>query len=161
MRIKLMLAPLLFLLSFTISGTKEEKVSKIETDNLPNIDVSDGLDDEHDDKTNGPAVRTVKRSSPTEETTELIDDYYWDPWCGDKPMRWDNTCFCGNRSLSGDADLRDGDFYCCVHPFGQNQCTGDRFSDVRCDNGEVRHKTEPCHQNCWNNRQPEMHWTWI
>ena len=41
--IKLMLAALLFLLTSNISGSKEDKISNIETENLPNIDASNGL----------------------------------------------------------------------------------------------------------------------
>ena len=43
MRIKLMLAALLFLLPSNISGSKEDKISNIETENRPNIDASNGL----------------------------------------------------------------------------------------------------------------------
>ena len=50
-----MLATLLFLLPSNICGSKEDKNSNIETEHLPDIDVSDGLDEEHDDKTSGPA----------------------------------------------------------------------------------------------------------
>ena len=156
-----MLAALLFLLPSNICGSKEDKISNIETGNLPNIDVSNGLNMEQDNKTRGPAVKTAGRR----EAPELTDDkdYYMYPLCGDKPMDAGYTCYCGNRSLSGLADLRDGDHYCCVPPSGdgQDQCkytrTGyGRRSDVRCENGEVRHKTEPCHQNCWNSyRQSE------
>ena len=66
MRIKILLATLLFLLPSNICGSKEIKNSKIETENLPHIDVSDA---EHDDKTSGPAVKTVMR-----ETGVLTDD---------------------------------------------------------------------------------------
>ena len=59
MKIKLTLAALLFLLPFNIYGSKGNKKSKIENENLPDIDVFDGL--EHDDKTSRPAVRTVAR----------------------------------------------------------------------------------------------------
>ena len=61
MRIKLILAALLFLMPSNICGFKEDKISNIETENLPNIEVSDGLNMEHDDKTSGPAVKTVER----------------------------------------------------------------------------------------------------
>ena len=63
-----MLAALLFLLPSNICGSKEIKNSKIETENLPNIDVSDA---EHDDKTSGPAVKTVDRR----EAAVLTYDY--------------------------------------------------------------------------------------
>ena len=66
-----MLAALLFLLPSNICGSKEIKNSKIETENLPNIDVSDGLNMEHDDKTSGPAVKTVDRR----EAAVLTYDY--------------------------------------------------------------------------------------
>ena len=56
-----MLAALLFLLPYNICGSKENENYRMETENLPNIDVSDGLDMEHDDKTSGPAVKTVMR----------------------------------------------------------------------------------------------------
>ena len=153
MRIKLMLAALLFLLPSIICGSKENKNYKIETEN---IDISNGLENEHDDRTNRPSVKTMDRR----EAAVLTYDYAEYPLCGDKPMKFPYTCYCGNRSLSGDADLRDGDHYCCVPQSveGQDQCKytgrkyrGDpRYSDVRCENGKVRHKTEPCHQNCWN-----------
>ena len=61
MRIKILLATLLFLLLSNICGSKEIKNSKIETENLPNIDVSNGLDEKYDDKTSGPAVKTLER----------------------------------------------------------------------------------------------------
>ena len=77
-----MLAALLFLLPSNICGSKEDKISNIETENLSNIDVSDGLNMEHDDKTSGPAVKTVERR----EAAVLTDDYYEYPLCGDKPM---------------------------------------------------------------------------
>ena len=95
--------------------------------------------------------------------------------CGDKLMDvfYTSTCYCGNRSLSAIADLRDGDYYCCVSPsaLGQEQCQytntdednydfsynkGKNKQSVRCENGEVKHKTEPCYQKCWNSyRQSE------
>ena len=147
-----MLVAFLFLLPSNICGSKENKKPKIETENQTKIYVSNGLDIEHDDKTNRP-VKTVMRR----EARVLIDDYYWYPPCGDKPLNRYSTCYCGNRTLSGQADLRDGDYYCCVPPSadGQDQCTeGIRY--VRCENGEVRHKTQPCHQNSWNSyRQSE------
>ena len=62
-----MLAALLFLLPSSICGSEEIKNSKIETENLPDIDVSDA---EHDDKTSGPAVKTVERR----EAGVLTDD---------------------------------------------------------------------------------------
>ena len=87
-------------------------------------------------------------------------DYAFYPLCGDKAM-WtqDYICHCGNRTLSGVADLTDGDYYCCVPPStsGHAQCEytdtniDPKNSDVRCQNGEVKKKTEPCHHNCWNN----------
>ena len=46
-----MLAALLFLLPSYICGSKEIKNFNIETEKLPNIDVFNGLDKEHDDKT--------------------------------------------------------------------------------------------------------------
>ena len=58
-----MLAALLFLLPSIICDSKESKTSKIVNENLPDIDVSDGLDEEFDDKTSGPAVKTVDRIS--------------------------------------------------------------------------------------------------
>ena len=85
-------------------------------------------------------------------------DYAFYPLCGDKAM-WtqDYICHCGNRTLSGVADLTDGDYYCCVPPstseYAQCEYTeiDPKNSDVRCQNGEVKKKTEPCHHNCWNN----------
>ena len=78
-----MLAALLFLLPSNICGSKEDKISNIETGNLPNIDVSNGLNMEQDNKTRGPAVKTAGRR----EAPELTDDkdYYMYPLCGDKP----------------------------------------------------------------------------
>ena len=143
-----MLAALLFLQPFYSYGSKEFKNSKIETKNMTHIDVPDVI--EH------------------REAGELTDnnDYSFFPLCGDKPIHaWANgftyTCYCGNRTLSSHADLRDGDFYCCVPPSesGQDQCTGGKYSDVRCKNGELRHRTEPCYQKCWNSyRQSEKLW---
>ena len=68
MRIKLVLAALLFLLPFNICGSKEDQNSDVESKNLANIDVSDGLVTDHD-KTSGPAVKTVARR----EAVELTD----------------------------------------------------------------------------------------
>ena len=65
-----MLAAILFLLLSNICGSEEDKYYKIETENLPNIDVSNGLD-EFDYKTNGPAVKTVDRR----EAAVLTYDY--------------------------------------------------------------------------------------
>ena len=161
-----MIATLLFMLPSNICGFQEDKNSNIETENLPDIDVSDELDNEHNVETNGPAVMIVARR----EAGVLTDDYNFYPLCGDKPMDSSYTCYCGYRTLSGIADLSDGDYYCCVPPSavdGQDQCKytgpgqyGDtRRSDVRCENGELRHKTEPCHQNCWNSyRKSEKLW---
>ena len=73
MRIKLVLAALLFLLPSNICGSKEDQNSDVESKNLANIDVSDGLVTDHD-KTSGPAVKTVARR----EAAELTDDNdYW------------------------------------------------------------------------------------
>ena len=72
-----MLAALLFLLPSTISGSQEDKISNIETENLSNIDVSDGLNMEHDNKTRGPAGKTVERREAAELT-----DYNNYPMCG-------------------------------------------------------------------------------
>ena len=49
-----MFAALLLLLPSNICCYKENKISKIETENLPHIDV--GLDIEYDDKNSGPTV---------------------------------------------------------------------------------------------------------
>ena len=144
-----MLAAVLFLLPSNICGSKEIKNSSIETENQPNIDVSVGLD--YDDKTSEPAVKTVVPLSPL---------------CGDKQMSAAYTCYCGDRTLSGYTDLSNGDYHCCVPPSadGQDQCKYtapifETWSDVRCENGEVRHKTEPCHLNCWNSyRQSGKLW---
>ena len=116
MRIKLMFVALLFLLPSDICGFKENKNSKIETENLAHIDVSDEPDIEHNDKT----VKTVEMR----EAGVLTDDYAVYPLCGDKPMWLTYTCFCGNRTLSGIADLRERNYYCCVPPSGdgQDQC---------------------------------------
>ena len=133
MRINLVLTTLLFLLPSNIncsSKEEENKNSSLETENLPNIDVSNGLNIEYINKTSGPAVKIVERR----EAGVLIDDndYEGYPLCGDKPMDWGFTCYCGNRTLSGYADLRDGDHYCCVLPFadGQDQCEYIFGSDV-------------------------------
>ena len=86
------------------------------------------------------------------------NDYADFPLCGDKPLQFSRyNCYCGNRTLDADTDLHEGEYYCCVPPSssGQDQCKqtnglDNKYSDVRCENGEVRHKTEPCHQRCWN-----------
>ena len=57
MRIIPMLAVLLLLLPSNICDSKEDKNYNIETENLPHIDVSDGLHFGHDVKTNGPAIK--------------------------------------------------------------------------------------------------------
>ena len=109
-------------------------------------------------KTRGPAG---EKTEVRRQATELTDDndYYTYPLCGDKPIHagYGFICYCGNRTLSGVSDLRDGDYHCCVPPSapGQEQCKptdedSPSMSDVRCDNGKVKHKTEPCHQNWWN-----------
>ena len=59
MRIKLILAALLFLLPSIVCGSKEDKKSNIKTEILPDTDVSDREDIEHDEKISGPAVKTV------------------------------------------------------------------------------------------------------
>ena len=118
MRIKLVLAALLFLLPSNICGSKEDQKSNVESENLPQIDGSDGLVTE-DDMTSRPAVKTVARR----EAAELTDgnDYNYYPLCGDKPMDSRITCYCGNRTLNGNADLSDGDYYCCVPPSAPGQ----------------------------------------
>ena len=85
-----------------------------------------------------------------------VNDYWESPLCGDKRMNLGYTCYCGNTSLSG-VDLSNGDTYCCVTPstseqFQCKQSDGfhDGLSDVRCKNGQVKHKTHPCNQQCWN-----------
>ena len=88
MRIKILLATLLFLLPSNICGSKEIKNSKIETENLPSIDV--GLDEKYDDKTSGPAVKTVERREAAVLTDD--NDYVIYPLCGDKPMKYYYTC---------------------------------------------------------------------
>ena len=156
MRIKLMLAVLLFLMPSNLYGSKENENFKFETENMD-------TEQKHEDNTYGSAVKTVVRR----EAGELTDDYHKYPLCGDKPMfAWSTyTCYCGNRTLSAGADLSDRDYYCCVPPSvaGQDHCKyakinehNPRFSDVRCEKGKVSHKTEPCHQSCWNSyRQSE------
>ena len=120
MRIKLILATILFLLPSYIcgSGSKENKNSIIETSEL--------------------ALNAVEKR----EDAELTDDYADYPLCGDKPMNYFNfNCYCGNKTLYGYADLRDGDYYCCVPPSvsGKDQCKytdnpGPSYrSDVRCN----------------------------
>ena len=44
------------------------------------------------------------------------NDYAYYPLCGDIPMQILQDCLCGNLTLSGLADLKNGDFYCCVPP---------------------------------------------
>ena len=76
------------------------------------------------DESSGPAVKTENRI----EAEEMIDDnnYYWNPWCGDKPVSRHNNCFCGNRTLDALNDLSEGDLFCCVTPSssGHDQFTG-------------------------------------
>ena len=72
---------------------------------------------------------------------------------------YEYTCYCGNVTLRG-PDLADGDKYCCVPPSksGQKQCEYTSpgqfgikgWSDVRCENGKVKQKTEYCNNKCWN-----------
>ena len=90
MRIKLVLAALLFLLPSNICGSKEDQKSNVESKNLANIDVSDGLVTDPD-KTSGPAVKTVARREAAELTDD--NDYYDYPLCGDKPMPTGYTCY--------------------------------------------------------------------
>ena len=88
------------------------------------------------------------------------NDYAYYPLCGDIPMQILQDCLCGNLTLSGLADLKNGDFYCCVppSPSGHSECqyTGPgkndkaTHSDVRCKNGQVKEKTQTCHKQCWN-----------
>ena len=89
-----MLAALLFLLPSYICGSKEIKNFNIETEKLPNIDVFNGLDKEHDDKTSGLAVNTVEMREAEGLTDD--NDYHRYPLCGDKPMYSWHTCYCGN-----------------------------------------------------------------
>ena len=63
MRIKLMLAALLFLLPSIICGSKESKSSEIGIENLPDIDVSDELDAEFDNETTQPTF--LRRCQPS------------------------------------------------------------------------------------------------
>ena len=72
MRVKLTLAALLFLLPDNICGSKENKNSNIETENLPDIDISDELDIEYDKKTNGHAVKTVEKREAGELITMIM-----------------------------------------------------------------------------------------
>ena len=154
MRVKLVLAALLLILPCNICCSKEDQKSNLETQNLIKNDVSDGKFIVIDDKTSGPAVKTVARR----EAEELNDknDYAETPLCGDKQMQYGFRCYCGNRTLSGKTDLRDGDYYCCEPTNDEEQCKftepgpGYGWSSVRCENGEVKHKTEPCRGNCWN-----------
>ena len=89
-----MLAVLLFLLPSNICGSKEDNNFKIETENLPHIDVSDRLNGEDDYKTNGLALKSV---ASRVEAGELTDNYWTYPLCGDKPMYNGFTCYCGNH----------------------------------------------------------------
>ena len=67
MRVKLVLAALLFLLPYNICGSKEDQKSKVQCENLANIHVSDGLVTDQD-KTSRPAVKTVARREAAELT---------------------------------------------------------------------------------------------
>ena len=78
MRIKLMLATLLFLLPSNICGSKEIKNTNIETENMPNIYVSNGQDIEQEDKISRHVVKTGVLTDD--------NDYNRYPPCGDKPM---------------------------------------------------------------------------
>ena len=77
-----------------------------------------------------------------------IVDYQVRPPCGNKPMFYRHICHCGNKTLSGESDLRDGDTYCC----STSECTGEAYSPdgVTCEKGHVKQKTQSCNQKCWN-----------
>ena len=95
------------------------------------------------------------------------NDYFQTPLCGDLPMFYDYICHCGDRTLSGVTDLREGGLYCCVPPAppGQSHChyegpgvDDDQFrSDVNCSRGQIQHKRKPCHHQCWNSYRNSSH----
>ena len=116
MRVKLVLATLLHILPCNIYGSEEVKKSNLETENLIENEFSDGMFLVIDEKKGGPAVKTA-----AEELTDN-KDYAENPVCGDKQMIYGYSCYCGNKTLSGTIYLRDGDYYCCVPPSGEEQC---------------------------------------
>ena len=161
-----MLAVFLFVVPSNVHCSKKEKRPNTETEHLTEYDIFIYSYEEDDDVNDDISLYNHGGRREAEELTDH-NDYIHYPLCGDKPMWQTYNCYCGNRTLSSSVDLSKGDHYCCVPPSvsGQDQCkyTGPsyyeddpRHSDVRCENGEVKHKTEPCHQNCWNSyRQSE------
>ena len=115
-------AVLLFLTP-CIYGSKEDKDSYTE-DKPNNNGVSEVMVNEPDERKSNNNVAHLTRREPKvknedgRQTEDVYDeyDYYNYPPCGDKPMSTVNsyTCYCGNRTLSPDTDLRDGEYYCCV-----------------------------------------------
>ena len=158
MRAKLGITILLFLLPSNIYGSKgNQKDDDLAIKDVTNGKAPDTTSVKAADKISETVVKTLLRRNTAEFTDD--NDYAGDPLCGDKPMSNWYTCYCGNITLSGVTDLSDGEYHCCVSPpvHGEDQCkyvnnNGDdpRESDVRCENGEVRRKTEPCNQKCWN-----------
>ena len=80
--------------------------------------------------------------------TNMYGDF---PRCGDKPMFYPYTCYCGNITLSG-SDLAVRNHYCCVdNATDECEYTGKiKHSDVICKNGLVKLQTEPCNNQCYN-----------
>ena len=149
MRLQLMYFILLFLISPNICGSIGEANYSVVPDEIVLTSRNSRTDNVVTaKKTSEPDVKTEIKK----ETEELIDDkdYNWSVLCGDHDMSYEGICFCGNRTLDGNSDLREGNHYCCVPPStpGQEQCSYDY--NVRCENGEVKLKTESCHQRCYN-----------
>ena len=123
MRAKLGITILLFLLPSNIYGSKgNQKDDDLAIKDVTNGKAPDTTSVKAADKISETVVKTLLRRNTAEFTDDNDYDRY--PLCGDKPMYWPSSCFCGNRTLSGGADLRDGDYYCCVPPSadGQDQC---------------------------------------
>ena len=84
MRVRLVIAPLLFFLPTNICSSKEDQRSPLEIEKLfYNDDV--GVIDIDPNKTRGPAG---EKTEVRRQATELTDDndYYTYPLCGDKPI---------------------------------------------------------------------------
>ena len=121
MRVKLGMTVLLFLLPFNVYGSKDnQKDGNLTSKDISNGKAPDTTNARFAENTSGKAVKTVVRREATELTGD--NDYWGYPPCGDKPMSNWYTCYCGNITLSGVADLSDGEYHCCVSPVeGQDQ----------------------------------------
>lgn len=65
--------------------------------------------------------------------------------CGDKCLRYDGTCFCGNKTISY---YESYNYYCCTH----ENCIFNFEANVEC-HGRPTLWNEVCGENCMPNAQ--------